>query len=278
MLFEKIVTPDNSFLRAFIREEELDFCWHYHPEYELTLILQSSGKRYVGDCVSDYHTGYLVLVGPDLPHTWKSNANEKGKAVVLQFSRDCLGNDFFDIHEMRSVCDLLDSSKCGIQFEIDQSNAIYEKIVNIASIDGNLRVLMFLEILVSLAAMGKKSLLSTRTFKKPMNKGQQKRIEIVLNYINDNYHRTVPLDELASLVNISQSHFSQFFKKVTGSNFVSYVNDIRISRACELLSGSDKQIIKICFECGFNNVSNFNRQFLRRKSMSPQKYRKLFMG
>ena len=179
---------------------------------------------------------------------------------------------------MRTVCDLLDRSKCGIKFEIDKSMTIYSNIVNIVSFDGEMRVLMFLGILIGLAAMDKRHTLSTRIFEKPMNKGEQIRIEKVLNYINENYDRAVSLDELASLVNISQSHFSQFFKKVTGSNFVSYLNDIRISRACELLSGSDEQITKICFECGFNNVSNFNRQFLRRKRMSPQKYRKLFMG
>ena len=277
MLFEKIVTPDNSFLRAFVRDEELDFCWHYHPEYELTLILESSGKRYVGDSIRDYHAGDLVLVGPNLPHTWKSNPGAKSKAVVLQFSRDCLGKGFFDLQEMRTICNLLDESKWGIKFEIDEHRGIYDDVVNIVSLDRDQRVLRFLEILVALSALNKKHTLSTRIFEKPMNKGEQVRIEKVLRFINDNFSRSISLGEVAALSNVSKSHFGQFFKKVTGSNFVCYVNDIRISRACELLSESDEQITKICFECGFNNVSNFNRQFLRRKSMSPQKYRKMFL-
>jgi len=280
MDFERVRKPQDLSFGCHIRDEEkFDFQWHYHPEYELTLILSGSGKRYVGDNIFAYSQGDLVLIGPSLPHSWKSVSTDTGKsarnkAVVVQFSKDFMGRDFFDHPEMADIKHLLKDSRWGTKFIFNKPADLHNKIVAIASLSGFQRLLKFLEVLDLLSKCQKRQTLSTPFFAEPQSQVEQKRIEKIFNYIHNNYTGNISLAQIASSVHMSPSNFSQYFKKIAGRSFITYLNDIKISKACELLANTGKTVTEICYDCGFNNLSNFNRQFLKRKGASPRQYRK----
>ncbi|MBI9017980.1 MAG: helix-turn-helix domain-containing protein [Phycisphaerae bacterium] len=275
MNFEKVIKPDLSSFHCFLRDDkEFDFNWHYHPEYELVLILNSSGTRHIGDNVASYSDGELVLTGPNLAHAWKSESSRQNHtAIVVHFDRFFLGKDFLDHPELKVIRELFDQAKWGLQF---QSGQLVKQIETLPDLKGLPQLIAFLDILHKLSETREKSFISTQIFTEHILKKDQLRIENVFNFINNNFYKKITQQQVANIAHMSTSNFCQFFKKTTGLTFVTYLNNIRISKACELLSDTDKPVTAICLECGFENLSNFNRQFRRKKKLSPREYRNSF--
>jgi len=275
--------PQYSFKFKKIHLKSLEFNWHYHPEYEIMYMYQSRGKRFIGDNISYYSEGDLFFIGPYLPHTWYSPEGIMGsrkmhEAILVQFREDFAGLNVREVPELISVHQLFSKATRGLQFFGKTKKLIGQKLREMEKQDGLDRFLTLLKILDLLgkASKSERKELSSIEFTHRLQPIEQSRIDKVCTYINENYKKPLRLDEAASIANMSTTAFSRFFKKSTGKTFVSYVNELRIGWACKLLIESEMTIAEICYEVGFNNLSNFNRRFYERHKMSPRRYRQEF--
>jgi AraC-like DNA-binding protein len=277
--FEKVGGEDR-FLHVFERAEpKFSFHWHYHPEFELTLILEGSGQRLIGDSVEEYVPSDLVLIGSNLPHTYHSGPVEgKHRALVFQFRPDLLGAPFLALPEMESLRLFLAQAEHGLSFSFlggAKRAAILERLCNLPSRTESAQVLGLLGICDSLAqdALGRRicnhNLLPTRV-------EDQQRIQKICGFLCKNYHQVIDYQNLSEKLNLSQASLCRFFRRSTGKTMTDYVNEYRISMAAQLLKETDKSILEIAFEVGFGNYSHFNRQFQKSKGKTPRSFRATF--
>lgn len=272
-VFEDIASKkgNQSFLAYAFSVPAFEFKWHYHPEYELTLITKGSGKRLVGDSYENFETGDLVLLGPDLPHTWSSDQadDRNSSAVVIQFTHDFV-NAFLQLNEFVQVSNLLSASSRGLFFP--SALTLFRSIELLPETAGVHKVTALLTILQKLTEQ-KCMKLSSEYFNPVRGEETENRINRVCQFIQRNAAKDITLEQSADLIHLSKSAFSKFFKRATGKTFSDYVNDIRIGKACHLLTESDKAIHSIAFDTGFESLTYFNRVFLRKKGITPRDFR-----
>ena len=276
-LFEDIVKKrgQHSFVAFEIQQDKLEFFWHYHPEYELTLIVNGKGSRLIGDSHAYFESGDLVLIGPSLPHTWVSNGAIKGKceAIVIQFSVDFIQR-FAGLYELSDINKLLSAAKLGISINDENSDKIKEFIKCLPSKNNIEKITDLIKILDELSRMKKTSLAST--FFQPIKGTEnEKRINHICQFIQKHATEKLTIHKVALLVHLSPSAFCKFFKRVTGKTFSDYVNDVRIANVCSDLLATDKQIAEIAYHNGFETLTYFNRIFFKKKNISPSSYRKI---
>lgn len=254
--------------------------WHFHKEYELHLIVASSGKVFVGDYIGNFYPETLFFTGPNLPHNWISQI-EPGEIVekrdmLVNFSDQILesGNQIFS--ELKSLAPLLERAQYGIEFRgtetIRAARALMEKI---ADSSGMTRLGHFFILLELLAASDDYQLLCSNPPAQLADDHNMDRTNRAVDYIFAHYARELTLEEVAEHVGMKPTYFSRFFKQATGRCFVEFVNRLRVSKSCELLSDGRMPVTDVCFESGFSNISNFNRRFQQLKGMTPTHYRKL---
>jgi AraC-like DNA-binding protein len=262
----------NSYLAYRYGTSFFPFLWHYHPEYELTLILEGSGQRMVGDCLEYFVPGDLVLLGPGLPHTWVSE--EPSAAVVIQFSEAFIA-PLFQYPECDRLRGLLARSSQGLYFP--PKRPAIESISRLPARKGARRITGLLDILQTLAG-GASRALASPYFQPSAGRRSEDRIAKVFRYIHRHSSEEVPLKKIAALINLSESAFCKFFKRTTGKTFSDYVADIRVGHACHLLSESDDTIAGVAYRSGFDSLTYFNRVFLRKKGMRPREFRQRLSG
>ncbi len=283
-LLEKIpLTSKNSFA---LKEDILPHIttpWHLHPEYELTLIAEGSGKRFVGDHMEFFESGDMILIGPNLPHFHRNSKiyyegveQLRVRAVVIHFLEDFLGKDFFCRPEMISIKQLLTRSKQGLHITGKTRTSVASMMEEMLVLEGVERILQLIELLHVLSKSSELHILSSMAFDHAYTSADMKRINQVYQFMIDNYREKVSLEEVASQINMSPSAFCRFFKKRTGKTFSSFLNELRIGYACKLLMEKDFTVSQICYESGFNNFSYFSRQFKSITKLSPLKYKKQF--
>lgn len=263
-----------SFMAYHLKLKQFHFWWHYHSEYELTLILKGKGKRLVGDCYQSFSAGDLVLLGSNLPHTWSSDHTLKSscEAIVIQFSVDFI-QSFTQHQECRYIEELLAKSTAGLSFNKSGIEMLHHKIQQLPERKDADRIIGLLSILNELSHQKSKPLSSTY-FQPLLGTQYEKRINKVCQFIQKNADETLSLKKVASLVSLSESAFCKFFKRLTGKTYSDYVNEVRIGRACERLLDTDKTIAEAAYASGFESLTYFNRVFLRKKGLTPKQYRK----
>lgn len=251
--------------------------WHYHDEYELHLITATSGKAFVGDYIGAFQPGHLVLVGPRLPHNWVTlDLPEGGVAqrdLVVQFLHAPIERATEHIPELAEALPMLQRARHGIEF-FGLSNDAADFWHRLKENRGIARFGIFCEWLSVLARATDYRLLSHAPIRSLDDTTQLDQIDAIVSRITDDLSQPVSAAALASELGMTDSHFSRFFRRATGNTFSDFVNQVRISRACQLLMESDRFITHICYEVGFNNVANFNRRFLDVKGMTPSAFRK----
>ncbi|MBX9783020.1 MAG: AraC family transcriptional regulator [Chitinophagaceae bacterium] len=271
---EKIVPGEGKTILVAYRMNlpYLEYYWHHHPEYELTFKINVSGKRIVGDSYERFKPGDLVLIGPDLPHTWVTNRKEKNKQcdfVVVQFSNS-LFNSFGALAEFERIKRLLQNSKHGLHFK--NSKPFKEKILGLPEKNGVEKLTDLIWILEQLSKQkGRK--LASADYDFSQANGREQRINKVCNYLEQHFSKPIGIDEAAKIINISKSAFCKFFKRTTGKTFSDYLNEIRIGYACYQLLETDKPIANIARSAGFESVSYFNRVFTKKKNSTPREFR-----
>lgn len=255
---------------------KFDYPVHYHPEYEINLVMGCTGTRVVGDSEEAFGPTDLVMVGPSLPHAWKSK-DVTNHVITIQFSQELSQYPMLSKRIFAPIRQLLQDAENGLSFEGPEQESIKEQIISLTRMQGFQSVTAFLNILSTMANANRKRLVSGLFESDLGSSTKSRRIAKVCEYIDQNLDKDLSLAEVAALVNMSESAFSHFFKKRTGLSYINYVNNQRIARACTLLSDTTLSASEICYDCGFNNKSNFIRIFRKKKNMTPIEYRK-FIG
>jgi AraC-like DNA-binding protein len=251
--------------------------WHFHPELQLVYVEGGSGKRHIGNHLSYFRGGDLVLIGPNLPHFGLTD-QLKGEQfeIIVQFREDFLGKVFFQAPEMVGIKQLLERSSYGILFNKkikQQLGPEIERLLELNSLD---RMLKLLEILHSLAESTDYQLLNARDLALEVNQQENERIKKVYGYVRQNFQEDIPLALISDEVNMTVPAFCRYFKKQSGKTFTQFVNEFRVIHACKLLTEGDQNISHIAMESGFNNFSHFNRLFKNIVKQSPNEYRGAF--
>jgi AraC-like DNA-binding protein len=252
--------------------------WHAHEEYELHLVLKTSGKVFVGDYVGQFYPGSLFLTGPNLPHNWVTEESSSKEIplrdMLIQFNHKTMKKAFEAFPELVELDQLLESSRSGIEFKNYDPELAKKSLELIRDSQGMERLMHFLNFLKELNKWSKKVTLSLTKLNPSLSSSSQRRINEVVNYVIDNYKDNISLVEASKIVNMSESAFSRYFMKTTGNRFSEFVSRVRLGRACVMLYETDKNISTIAFESGYNNLANFNRQFVKLKGKTPKEYRK----
>lgn len=264
-----------SFSYRLKSSRSFPFKWHFHPEYELTLILESSGSRFVGDSNETYQDGDLVLLGPNLPHTWLSDPaaprDLRHRAVVVHFAADFLGDAFSSSPEMAEISGLLKRAKRGVHFESPLRDEAAGTLLQMKKQEGLQRLISLLGLLQGLSPGGRS--LSSPAFVPSNRERDLRRIDKVCTFINERCHDRVSQPEAAAIAGMTPQAFSRFFRKTAGKTFVDYLAELRVSQACRLLIETDLSVVEISLRSGFNNLSNFNRRFRKFRKESPRQFR-----
>lgn len=251
--------------------------WHFHPEYEIHHVVATAGRYFVVDFIGTFEPGNLVLTGPNLPHNWVSDISGPVplRSRVLQFTAEFIADAMALFPELGACADLLEVSRRGALFSPATAAAAAPLLAELVTAQGIRRIEVFLGLLGHLSRGDVTSLTSSRYLPDPsgfMSTG----INEALAYINANLTEPFAESDLARIAGLSPATFSRSFRRHTGQALVRYVNRLRINLACQLLMGTgDLKIADVCFSSGFNNISNFNRQFLAQKGMTPSRFRDL---
>ncbi|MDE5983439.1 MAG: AraC family transcriptional regulator [Duncaniella sp.] len=253
---------------------------HRHEEYELNFVANcNSARRIVGDSVeilSDYD---LVLVGNGIEHGWEQHEckNDKIREITIQFSRNLFGEVFLAKTQLASIRKMLDQSANGIAFSLPSIMRVYSRLDRLTATEsGFYRVIELMSILYELADERYYRTLSSTSFSSIKPTGDSRRVQKVQEYIEHHYKEAIRLSDLAEIARMTPTAFSRFFKLRTGRSISDYLIDIRLGHATRALVDSTTSIAEICYECGFNNISNFNRIFKKKKGSSPKVFRDLY--
>ena len=252
---------------------KFDFPVHYHPEYEINLVLNSHGKRIIGDSIKPFESPDMVLIGPNTPHAWTGYESTEVQVITIQFQEDFLSEQTLSRNIFHSIQDMLNRSRMGIHFSKEATISMIPRIKQLTEKRGFDSFLDFLSILYDLSISRNQNTLSSPSYVDMYDTSKSKRISIVNEYLCKNFQNPIKIEEVAKLVNMSPSAFSHFFKKRTQRTFSNYLSDLRIGNAAKLLIETDKTISEICYESGFNNLSNFNRAFKNQKGCTPKEFR-----
>ena len=275
--------PDSSWSMLNRRlDDAIPFQWHHHPEYELTMTLNSRGHRFIGDHVGEYGDDDLVLIGQNLPHTWSSrekiNPNEPHVALVVKFHSDWVTRTIDPVIEHRSVAGLLARAAHGLHFRGEtaaQLRGDYEKLFQQEPVE---RLFTLLRILHRLAQDTDSNSLSSAAASQQREGESRERIDRILNHIHAQYMQKSSIDDLADIAALSASGLHRLFRKHTQMTVSDYIARLRIGDACARLSGTSQPIAFIADAVGYATLANFNRQFKSQMSMTPRDYRSRFLG
>lgn len=253
--------------------------WHYHPELELTLILKGDGTRFVGDNIEPFHNGDLVLVGENLPHFWQNDkryyTNDlhlHTEAIVIHFLTHFAGTDFISLPELQGIRELFSKAKQGIKISGNTQKLIAKKMKAMLKLNGMERMIELLSILNILTALPEYTFLSSQGFIHSYQSSDAERINRVHEYMMSHFREAISLNDVSAIANMSPTAFCRHFKTRTRKSFSKFLNEIRIGYACRLLTEGKMTITQICYDAGYNHLSNFNLQFKNIMKTSPYKY------
>lgn len=252
--------------------------WHYHREIELMYVIQGSGTRYVGESIQPFFPGDMVLVGSYVPHFWQNDdlyfqelPEVQAELILVQFVDDFMG-DAFALPEMIHITKLFERALHGLQFNGETRDQAADLLWSIARDNGKNKIIELIELLDLFAKSTDSRLLSDLSYHQKLPDQPSERIQHVCSYLVQNYKRPIALQEVASLINMTEKAFCRFFKKSTQKTLVQFINELRISHACKLLLTGEYSVGEICFESGFGNLSNFNRVFKQITGQTPKAY------
>lgn len=249
--------------------------WHFHPEMELVYVNKGQGKRHIGNHLSYFNNSQLLLIGANLPHNgFTDRLTTNGSETLIQFKEDFLGENFFDIPEMKGVKELFERSKKGILFGIKTKQKLGNKIEKLDGKEGFKKIIVFLEVLHILSKSEDYTILNADGYAFETELQDSSKLDKIYKHINENFKEHISLDEISDVANMTTQAFCRYFKKVTGKTFTKLVNEYRVVHATKLLSESQMSITDIAYECGFNNFSHFNKLFKEVTGKSASVYRK----
>lgn len=254
--------------------------WHYHPEIELLYCIKGKGTNFIGNSIRTIEEGELLLLGKNLPHTrqrdaiyYQQNPTEKPESVVVQFRDDFLGPHFFELKEFAHIQKLFQEAKVGLKFYGAIMTKVAPKLEMIKKLNTTTAILELLTILDCLARSAEFVHLNAINYVSDAHEKYSQKINRVYHYTIDHFREPISLAQVASLTNHSIAAFCRYFKTRTRKSYFQYLTEIRIAYACERLMEGNLDVTRVCFASGFNNLSNFHKQFKKVMGLTPSEYR-----
>lgn len=284
-IFQEVINypADSSLLIKYDNFPHFTVPWHFHNEYEIVFIIKSFGKKFVGDSAEDFAPGDLSIYGSKLPHFYMNHQSfYRGdpdlmvNAIVVQFPTNYFTASQLQRPEFRSVKKLLNNTSSGLTFPAEVSAAGGKMLIEMYQTNGMERHLLF-EKLIDFLGNSESRSIATSGYINAMNDQGEPRMAKIYQFTARNYNRKITLQKIASVAGMNATAFCRFFRQKTGKTFAQFVNELRISYACKFLQHGNQTIVHISDESGFNNLSNFNRQFKNYIGKSPSEYRELFL-
>ena len=267
----------------FFDYDHFSYPLHFHSEYEIIYFKESTGTRFLGNNISRFEAGDIVLIGSNLPHFMKSdpvyhsgNADLRVKGTIIQFEKEFMYHAINHYSHFIKIKNLLHESQRGIFFANGSFQKLQDLIEKIPLVSGLNQLMLLLEILQEMSEIDNRQVVSTTDF---VNETiyDTARIDKVLSFLNKNYTRTISLEEIASFAAMNASAFCRYFKSKTGKSFKNYILDMRIGYACKLLLMEDIGISQLSNQCGFETISHFNKTFKKNTGYVPSQYKKAML-
>jgi len=276
-LLQKLpLTESTSFVAKTFRTPHFEVGWHQHIEYELILFTEGSGQSFVGNHVGEFETGDIYFLGSNLPHTFQKRDPELiTSAVVVQFKEDFWGGAFLQLPESRHIRQLLDLSSQGLKIQTPVKEQLTPLIKALEQSSGFKRILLLGECLEMMATQAGYITVSTQTVQSFQHKDREN-LDRVFQFTIDSFRDPIKLSQVAEIACMSVPAFCNYFKRCTKKTYIDFLNEVRIGYACNLLLETEKTVLDICYESGYNTMANFHKQFLKLKQLTPLQYRKLF--
>lgn len=283
LLEKSIESLNQSFLVKRLEEPFFDPNWHFHPHYQLFTVIKGTGTRFIGDDIRHFEEGDTVFLGPNMPHLWRSDrpyfekeSQLQTEGIVVYFKEDFLGNDFFEKPEMFDIKSFLKNSERGLDLTGTLGAEMLIDLKKLLGLTGFEGISKLLNILHKLSVTGDYQYISSSNYTNTHKISETERMRIVHEYVLKHFKENINLSTVASLSNMTEAAFCRYFKSRTNKTFSDFVKEIRIGNACKILQNEQKSISQICYESGYNTVSNFNNQFKSLKGVSPLQYQKLY--
>ncbi len=282
---EFVLQPiDSCFTLNFIDEKHFISPWHFHSEVEIVLITEGCGTRYIGDRWMSFSPGDICIIGSKTPHVFISDpeyydprSELVSKSICIQFNKEFCGTQLNSLPEFTHIEKLIQSSSRGIEFTAQTRQILKNKIIDLSKATGFQRMIRLLDVLDIMALSTHQKILSSPNYyNAEVNNKENGRMKVLLDYTNRNFSRKITTAEIALVLNLSKNSVCRYFKSKTNKVFSRFISEIRIGHACKLLIENEMNISQICYESGFNNISNFNRQFYQIKAMTPSEFRKKY--
>jgi AraC-like DNA-binding protein/quercetin dioxygenase-like cupin family protein len=277
-LIEKLPQAEGtSFISKTFQTPHFEVPWHQHIEYELILFTQGEGLSFIGNYAGEFQTGDIFFIGKNVPHTFQKRETDMlTSAVVIQFREDFWGTEFLKLPEARSIQELFGIAAQGLQLYGESRSLLEHLIMDLEGQSGFQRIIRLCDCLHLIADRKEYATLSTREVEL-VNAKDRERIDKVFRHTITAFRQHITLAEVAEIAGMSVPAFCSYFKKSTKKTYIDFLNEIRIGYACKLLIDTEQNILNICYECGFNTLANFNKQFKKVKQTTPSQYRKLFV-
>ncbi len=274
--------PKNSEEAYRVQVDDLPHLYnhlHQHPEIQLTVIKESHGTLIAGDYVGPFHAGDVFVIGSNQPHVFRNDEKyfrKKSRAIAITifFDEITLGENFWLLQEMKPLWQFLKNSSGGFRITGKKKKLLAEKLSAIAGATGIDRLIIFLEIMKELGNRKEMQALAKPITQRNIKTYDGNRLNKVIEFTFQEFHRQITLSEVSSLANLTPEAFCKYFKTRTRKTYISFLNEIRINHACRLLT-EERTIANICYDCGFTNLSNFNRIFKKIKKTTPAEWRKI---
>jgi len=257
--------------------------WHFHDELEITFVLKSEGTKFIGDHISEFKPGEIILLGSRLPHYWRNHNSYyqqpltgAAEAIIIRFNQDYAGTEFLKIPPMKPVFDLLNNARRGIHIRKPHRD-LQQKLIGFLTLDESQKTIALTDILLSIATQKSYDYLCSIGYAHQYKSNDIEKIDAVYNYVLNNFKADLSLDDIALRCNMNTAAFCRYFKRKTGKTFVDFMNEIRLGNAAKLLLKGDLTVAQVAFESGFNNPSYFNRLFKRLKGLTPTHYQSQYL-
>jgi len=276
------LNPEESFYIGVFQDHIDQSRWHYHQEFELSFITEGSGRRMVGDSIQDFHPGDLIFIGPQIPHVWFSAATSKDQSsgrtlesVYLLFNNAILPEGLTELPEFTNVNRAVALSERGIRITGDTLNQVSRIMLQLPYLGSLKRLMFFYEIMDIIGRSDSFDYLASAEYIKTRFETNNNRIKSIHEYLMKHHRDEINLDHIAGIVHMAPASVCRFFKASTGLTVFEYLNKIKIDYACRLLMNTDLNIVDISYDCGYNNLSHFNKQFRRFTGKTPTQFRQL---
>jgi AraC-like DNA-binding protein len=281
----RLTVPQNETRSFDLRHEHVPYFvnpWHFHPELELNFVVSSAGTRFIGQSVERFDGGEIVLLGKNLPHYWrnepdyyKADSSQVAEAIVVRFSDDFLGKDFFTLSETRTIYELFERASCGLKLTGSLYDRIASRLYELTKKEGFAQLVALLTLLQDMATSPDEcQLISPGYVPTQLLIKQNERLSQVITYLIEHFADPVSLNQVAESANMNEAAFCRYFKAQTGKTLTQYLTDLRIQYACDLLSKGEDSVTQVCYQVGFENVSHFIHTFKKQRHQTPFEFRK----